>query len=157
MILLDVVLDFLRMSRTECYFSDQFSIIAGTENLPRKFRNCYRGDHLFTKVVISLDVFFNFYQTLRVESKFWREISHSHWPKQTRWRRSLSVVAQTRWWRRVGGDALWFRRVGVDTLVETRWRRRVEADVREADVSGFLKNEQSIFPYQIFFPDEPKM
>ena len=49
------------------------------------------------------------------------------------------------------------RRVGVDALVGTRWRRRVEADVWEADVSGFLKNEQSIFPYQISFPDEPQM
>ena len=27
----------------------------------------------------------------------------------------------------------------------------------EADVSGFLRNEQSIFPYQISFPDEPQM
>ena len=52
---------------------------------------------------------------------------------------------------------MWLRRVGVDSLVETRWRRRVEADAWEADVSGFLKNEQSIFPYQISFPDEPQM
>ena len=52
---------------------------------------------------------------------------------------------------------MWLRRAGVDVLVETRWRRRVEADAWEADGSGFLKNEQSIFPYQISFPDEPQM
>ena len=59
----------------------------------------------------------------------------------------FDALAETRWWGRVGGDALWLRRVGVDALVETRWRRRIEADAWEADVSGFLRNEQSILPY----------
>ena len=48
------------------------------------------------------------------------------------------ALEQTRWRGRVGGDALWLRRVGVDALVETRQRRRVEADAWEVDVSGFL-------------------
>ena len=77
------------------------------------------------------------------------------------------ALEQMRGRGRVGGDALWLRCVGVDALVgarwrrrvvaQTRWRRRVEADAWEADVSGFLRNEQSIFPYQISFPDEPQM
>ena len=88
--------------------------------------------------------------------------------EETRGRhRRRHALEQTRWHGRVGGDELWRRRVGVDSLVETRWRRRVvaqtrwrrrvEADAWEADVSGFLKNEQSIFPYQISFPDGPQM
>ena len=40
------------------------------------------------------------------------------------------ALEQTRWRGRVGGDALWLRRVGVDALVGTRWRRRVVAQTR---------------------------
>ena len=92
---------------------------------------------------------------------------------QTRWRGGRRVG-----YRRVGRDALWLRRVGVDVLVGTRWSRRVVSQTRcgvdallgtrwasargrqmslRRGVDGFLENEQSIFPYQISFPDEPQM
>ena len=59
--------------------------------------------------------------------------------EQARWRGRVGGDAlwQTRWrggrvgCRRVGRDALWLRRVGVDALVGTRWRRRVGGDVLE--------------------------
>ena len=96
---------------------------------------------------------------------------------QTRWRGGRVGC------RRVGRDALWLRRVGVDVLVGTRWSRRVVSQTRcgvdallgtrwridalkqtrgrqmslRRGVNGFLENEQSVFPYQISFPDEPQM
>ena len=40
------------------------------------------------------------------------------------------ALEQTRGRGRVGGDALWLRRVGVDRLVGALWRRRVVAQSR---------------------------
>ena len=54
-------------------------------------------------------------------------------------------------------------RCGVDALLGTRWRIDALKQTRGRQMSlrrgvdGFLENEQSIFPYQISFPDEPQM
>ena len=150
---LDVFSTFFTTPRTECYFSERFSIFAGTTNVPRKFRNCDRGDHFLQKwwfrlmffrvfwgrlgrnatfrsnfqllqgpiiyrgnsaTAIGVIIFyksddfawrfFDFFQTLRAESKFWGDISLYHGPKQTRWRRSLrgDAFEPTRHRRHVG-------------------------------------------------------
>ena len=122
-----------------------------------------------------LDVFFYFFQTLRAESKFWGEISHSHGPKQTRWRRSLrgDAFEPTRHRRHVGAACQASQQSRRQGCCRLSWQghqasspaRSSQAAGRltarvvawEADVSGFLRNEQSIFPYQISFPDEPQM
>ena len=80
------------------------------------------------------------------------------------WLRRVGVDALvgTRWRRRVGGDVLEETRWGVDALAKTRWWGRVGVDALKQTCGrrmclDFSKNEQSIFPYQTSFPDEPQM
>ena len=119
---------------------------------------------------------------MRAESKFWGDISHSPGPKQTRWRRSLRGDAPavlppcsqhparqaSQQSRRQGccrqpagsqQGLSWQGHQASSPARSSQAAGRLTARVVawEADVSGFLRNEQSIFPYQISFPDEPQM
>ena len=155
---LDVFSTFSRMPRTECYFSEPFSIIVGAHKLPRKFRNCDRGDHFLQKHRFHFTFFFDFFEEVSSGIQvFERNFTFSraradalarklgrrrvgrrvvaNAPEETRWSRRGG--AQTRGWGRVVADALARRTRWLQTrwqrrvVAQTRWRRRVGGDALE--------------------------
>ena len=132
---LDVFLTFSRMPRTECYFSEPFSIFVGVHKLPRKFRKCDRGDHFLQKHRFRLTFFRLFWDSHERNASFRkkfhiltgqsRRVGAETWEKARR---------ATRGSQRAGGDALEQARWGSDACVGTRCGRRVgAADALAAD------------------------